>query len=416
MIKELRRKFVLTSMLAVSILLLLLLGAINILNYRSMNEDTDKTLRMLSSYEGDVSNLEQRPEQREDNLPPVRFGMEGKNNYDAFLSSNFFVVRFAGSGEATYVDTRRTSAVSEDEAQSLAKEVCESGKDSGKSGRYKYLMTDSKNVGGKVVVFLDVSDEYISSVRVLLLSIGMGILFWLLILLLVILMSKKAIEPVAESIEKQKQFITNAGHELKTPIAIIQSNTEAMELYNGESKWSRNIKDQAIRLTNLVQNLLVLSRLDEQMPGQMEEVRFSELVTTFLNQFRQSFEERNIALHMEIPSGIRIHAYKAQIEQLISIFMDNAVKYANENGTVEVRLEKRAKHVIFEIENTCEQLPDVMPQKLFERFYRGDTSHNQKSGGYGIGLSMAKSIAEQNKGTITAKYSGNNRICFTVRF
>ena len=415
MIKELRRKFVLTAMLAVSILLLLLLGAINILNYRSMNEDTDKTLRMLSSYEGDASNLEQRPEQREDNLPPVRFGMEGKNNYDAFLSSNFFVVRFAGSGEATYVDTRRTSAVSEDEAQSLAKEVCESGKDSGKSGRYKYLMTDSKNVGGKVVVFLDVSDEYISSVRVLLLSIGMGILFWLLILMLVILMSKKAIEPVAESIEKQKQFITNAGHELKTPIAIIQSNTEAMELYNGESKWSRNIKDQAIRLTNLVQNLLVLSRLDEQMPGQMEEVRFSELVTTFLNQFRQSFEERNIALHTEIQSGIRIHADKAQIEQLISIFMDNAVKYANENGTVEVHLEKKAKHVIFEVENTCGQLPEVPSQKLFERFYRGDASHNQKNGGYGIGLSMAQSIAEQNKGMITAKYSGNNRICFTVR-
>ena len=416
MIKELRRKFVLTSMLAVSILLLLLLGAINILNYRSMNEDTDKTLRMLSSYEGDVSNLEQRPEQREDNLPPVRFGMEGKNNYDAFLSSNFFVVRFAGSGEVTYVDTSRTSAVSEDEAQSLAKEVYENGKDSGKSGRYKYLVTDSKNANGKVVVFLDVSDEYISSVRVLLLSAGMGVLFWLLIFLLVILMSKKAIEPVAESIEKQKQFITNAGHELKTPIAIIQSNTEAMELYNGESKWSRNIKDQVIRLTNLVQNLLVLSRLDEQMPGQMEEVRFSELVTTFLNQFRQSFEEKNIVLHTEIPSGIRIHADKAQIEQLISIFMDNAVKYANENGTVEVRLEKRAKHVIFEIENTCDSLLEVMPQKLFERFYRGDTSHNQKSGGYGIGLSMAQSIAEQNKGTITAKYSGNNRICFTVRF
>ena len=416
MIKELRRKFVLTAMLAVSILLLLLLGTINVLNYNSMNEDTDKTLQMVSNYEGDANNLEQRPEQREDNPPPVRFGMEGKNNYDAFLSSNFFVVRFTGSGEVTYVDTRRTSAVSEDEAQSLAKEVCESGKDSGKSGRYKYLMTDSKNVGGKVVVFLDVSDEYISSVRVLLLSIGMGILFWLLILLLVILMSKKAIEPVAESIEKQKQFITNAGHELKTPIAIIQSNTEAMELYNGESKWSRNIKDQAIRLTNLVQNLLVLSRLDEQMPGQMEEVRFSELVTTFLNQFRQSFEERNIALHTEIQSGIRIHADKAQIEQLISIFMDNAVKYANENGTIEVYLEKKAKHVIFEIENTCEQLPDVMPQKLFERFYRGDTSHNQKSGGYGIGLSMAKSIAEQNKGTITAKYFGNNRIGFTVRF
>lgn len=416
MIKELRRKFVLTAMLAVSILLLLLLGAINVLNYNSMNEDTDKTLQMVSNYEGDANNLEQRPEQGEDNPPPVRFGMEGKNNYDAFLSSNFFVVRFGGSGEATYVDTSRTSAVSEDEAQSLAKEVYENGKDSGKSGRYKYLVTDSKNANGKVVVFLDVSDEYISSVRVLLLSAGMEVLFWLLIFLLVILMSKKAIEPVAESIEKQKQFITNAGHELKTPIAIIQSNTEAMELFNGESKWSRHIKEQTARLTGLVQNLLVLSRLDEQLPKQMEEVRLSELAINFSDQFRQSFEERNITLQTEIEPEITIQADKNQIEQLVSILLDNAVKYASENGAVHVRLSRKAKHVSLEIENTCDSLPEVPPQKLFERFYRGDASHNQKSGGYGIGLSMAQSIAEQNKGTITAKYSENNRICFIVRF
>lgn len=416
MIKELRRKFVLTAMLAVSILLLLLLGAINVLNYNSMNEDTDKTLQMVSNYEGDANNLEQRPEQGEDNPPPERFGMEGKNDYDAFLSSNFFVVRFDGNGEVTYMDTSRTSAVSEEEAQNLAQEAYDSGKDSGKSGRYKYLVTDSKNASGKAVVFLDESDEYISCVRVLLLSIGMGILFWLLILLLVILMSKKAIEPVAESIEKQKQFITNAGHELKTPIAIIQSNTEAMELFNGESKWSRHIKEQTARLTGLVQNLLVLSRLDEQLPKQMEEVRLSELAINFSDQFRQSFEERNITLQTEIEPEITIQADKNQIEQLVSILLDNAVKYASENGAVHVRLSRKAKHVSLEIENTCDSLPEVPPQKLFERFYRGDASHNQKSGGYGIGLSMAQSIAEQNKGTITAKYSENNRICFTVRF
>ena len=125
MIKELRRKFVLTAMLAVSILLLLLLGAINILNYRSMNEDTDKTLQMVSNYEGDANNLEQRPAPEEDNPPPERFGMEGKNDYDAFLSSNFFVVRFDGNGKVTYMDTSRTSAVSEEEAQNLAQEAYE---------------------------------------------------------------------------------------------------------------------------------------------------------------------------------------------------------------------------------------------------------------------------------------------------
>lgn len=416
MVKELRRKFVLTAMLAVSVILLFLLGAINFLNYKSMDEDTDKTLKILSNYEGDAENLEQKPGLENQNRPPERFGMEGKNDYDAFLSSNFFVVRFDGDGNAIFADTSRTSTVSEEEAKSMAGDAFENGNGIGKSGRYKYMVADSRNVSGKVVVFLDESDEYLACVRVLFLSIGIGLITWILMLLMVILMSKKAIEPVAESIEKQKQFITNAGHELKTPIAIIQSNTEAMELYNGDSKWSRNIKEQTARLTELVKNLLVLSRLDEQIRGNLEEVKISELTENIVNQFRQSFEAKGISVICDIKSALQIQADKRQIEQLISILMDNAVKYTNDKGEVSVRLEKKAKHVFLEVENTCEQLPEVPPQKLFERFYRGDASHNQKSGGYGIGLSMAQSIAEQNKGNLSARYSDNNRICFTARF
>lgn len=303
MVKELRRKFVLTAMLAVSVLLLFLLGAINFLNYKSMDEDTDKTLKILSNYEGDANNLEQKPGPENQNRPPERFGMEGKNDYDAFLSSNFFVIRFDGDGNAIFADTSRTSTVSEKEAKSMAGEAYANGNGIGKSGRYKYMVSDSRNVSGKVVVFLDESDEYLACVRVLFLSIGIGLFTWILMLLMVILMSKKAIEPVAESIEKQKQFITNAGHELKTPIAIIQSNTEAMELYNGDSKWSRNIKEQTARLTELVKNLLVLSRLDEQIRGNLEEVKISELTENIVNQFRQSFEAKGISVICDIKSG-----------------------------------------------------------------------------------------------------------------
>ena len=165
-----------------------------------------------------------------------------------------------------------------------------------------------------------------------------------------------------------------------------------------------------------MKNLLVLSRLDEQIPGNPEEVKISELTENIVNQFRQSFEAKGISVICDIKSTLQIQADKRQIEQLISILMDNAVKYTNDKGEVSVRLEKKAKHVFLEVENTCEQVPEVPPQKLFERFYRGDASHNQKSGGYGIGLSMAQSIAEQNKGSLSAKYTGENRICFTVRF
>ena len=137
MVKELRRKFVLTAMLAVSVLLLFLLGAINFLNYKSMDEDTDKTLKILSNYEGDAENLEQKPGPENQNRPPERFGMEGKNDYDAFLSSNFFVIRFDGDGNAIFADTSRTSTVSEKEAKSMAGEAYANGNGSGKSGRYK---------------------------------------------------------------------------------------------------------------------------------------------------------------------------------------------------------------------------------------------------------------------------------------
>ena len=180
-----------------------------------------------------------------------------------------------------------------------------------------------------------------SYIRVLFLSGGMGIFCWFLMLFIIIFLSKKAIRPIAESIEKQKQFVTNAGHEIKTPLAIILANTEAMELYNGENKWSKNIREQTVRLNGLMKNLLLLAKMDE---GSAEivktEIPLSELLMENAQIYAEPLKLRNITLQTEIHPDIVIQGNRDQFLQLISILFDNALKYTNTNGMVYVRLEK----------------------------------------------------------------------------
>lgn len=414
MIKTLQKKFIITAMTAITVLLVILLGAINVINIVSVSGETARTLRVISESEGDFGKI--KPPTDERKPEPPQENMNGrKNEYDTFMSSNFFVVRFDSNGDEVKTDVSRTSTVSETEAQELAKEIIDSGKTDGKTGKYRFK-TASSSDGGTVAVFLDTSNEMLSYLRVLALSATIGIVCWGLMLLFVVLLSKKAIKPIAENIEKQKQFITNAGHEIKTPIAIIQSNTEAMELYNGESKWSKNIKAQTARLGGLMNDLLFLARMDENA-GKINAVEFraDSLFEKTLGGFIQPIENRGVELQTEIKPDVMLNADPTQIEQLFSILLDNAVKYVDDGGRIFVSLGESDRHVKLEFFNTCTELPDAEPDKLFDRFYRGDKARTQKSGGYGIGLSVARSIVEANRGTITAEYADGG-VRFKIKF
>lgn len=401
-------------MTAITVLLIILLGAINVINIVSVGRETAQTLRVISESEGDFGKI--KPPTSERKPEPPQGNMNGrKNEYDTFMSSNFFVVRFDSDGEVTKTDVSRTSTVSETEAQKLAKEIVDSEKTDGKAGKYRFKITTSSD-GGTVAVFLDTSNEIVSYLRVLALSATIGLVCWGLMLLFVVLLSKKAIKPIAENIEKQKQFITNAGHEIKTPIAIIQSNTEAMELYNGENKWSKNIKAQTQRLGGLMNDLLFLARMDENA-GKINVVEFcaDSLLKKTLDGFMQSIENKSVELKTEIKSDLKLNADPTQIEQLFSILLDNAVKYVDNGGRIYVSLYESDRHVKLEFFNTCAELPDAEPDKLFDRFYRGDKARTQKNGGYGIGLSVARSIVEANRGTIDAEFADNG-VKFKIRF
>lgn len=408
----LQRKFVITAMTAITVLILLLLGTINIANIVMVGKQIDDRLFMISENEGRPENAPAAPDR---GAPAVPFGP--KNDYDAFLSSNFFVVRFDTGGEVVFTDTSRISSLTEEAAIELAQEIYESDTESGRTGRFQYRVKNSRTGTGRVIVFLDTTEDIYSCIRVLFLSAGIGILCWLIMLVFVVLLSKKAIRPIALNIEKQKQFVTNAGHELKTPLAIIQANTEAMELYQGENKWSRNIKEQTIRLNELMKNLLTLARMEENAASlKISEVPLSQLVTETIQSFSQNLELRNISLQTEIQPMVAFRANREHMVQLISVLMDNAVKYTNDGGRIQITLEKNNKRIKMQFRNSCDQLPPVSPDKLFDRFYRADEARTQKSGGYGIGLSVAQSITETYRGKISAVYEDGNTIVFTVRF
>lgn len=375
MIKTLQRKFVITAMTAITGLILLLLGAINTANLVMIGQRLDHTLELLGNTGGDVDNLPPvQPRTPEGKPFPFEIPGAHRNDYDTFMASNYFVVRFNPNEDAVFVDVSRTSTVSEEDAVVLASQVRSNGLSQGKSGWLRYLVKEDFRQG-ITVVFLDTSGERGAFLQVLILSIGVGLSCWGLMLASVIFLSKRAIRPVAENTERQKQFVTNAGHEIKTPLAIIQSNTEAMELYNGENKWSRNIKEQTARLNGLVKELLLLARMDEgAAQSEFTDFSLSDLLSEVLEEFAQPMEAKGLAIHTNIVPEITIHADREQVRHLVSILLDNGVKYANDSGRIDISLEKSEGRVKLCLQNTCLAFPQVPPDKLFDRFYRADTA------------------------------------------
>ena len=409
MIKSLQKKFVVTSMTATGILLLVLCLIFNIVNACSSYNQNKRVLNMLSEKEFSV--LWQIPQEFGSTSsgflqPPMDENMR--------RSSIYFVAYADRNNKVIFIDTNQTAGVTREEAFEIAQNTVTNGKLSGKTGAYRYKAVKTQNDIGTAYVFLDTSQEHGRIIRTMFISAVAAIFCFGLMLLLTVALSKKAIAPIAENIEKQKNFVTDAGHEIKTPLAIILANTEALELYNGETKWTKNIKEQTNRLSYLMQDLLSLSRLDN-TPGEKitEPVSFSEITSKTVDMFRESAEMKSITINENIQPDIKITADREHMERLVSVLTDNAVKYSSENSEINVCLFKKDKKTVLTVSNVCDSLPECKSEKLFDRFYRGDSSRNQR-GGYGIGLSAAKAIVELYHGKIYAEYKSGNIITFTV--
>ena len=265
---------------------------------------------------------------------------------------------------------------------------------------------------------MDTSEQAENFRMVLFASIVIAMLCWVILLIIVILLSGKVIRPVLVGIEKQKQFITNAGHEMKTPLAIIQSNNDTMALIHGENKYNVHIRNQTKRLNVLMSNLLTLAKLDEEIPLPMTAVNISEVANELISVYAEDAQAKNLRLHVQIEPDIIMQTNKDSFRQLLTILLDNALKYTSGGGSVRLSVVRDGRHIQITEENTCDPSLEPNPERLFERFYRGDAARTQKneSSGYGIGLSAARAICENFGGKLTAEYPSAETIRFTARF
>lgn len=409
MIAILQKKFIKTAMIAITILLLVLLGAINIINYYSMEDQTDRLLMML--YEN-----EEKPPRP---LPPHK-GLENlfrpHISEDSALSARYFSVVFNENGAIVRSDVSHIAAVTQIEAETYATNAFAQKSFYGKIDEYKYHIIPTQS--GYTAIFLQITPQIIGCLRIVVLSVGIGFLCWCGMLLLVIVLSKRTIRPIAANFEKQKQFVTNAGHEIKTPLSIILANTEALELYQGESKWSQNIRTQTIRLNGLMQQLLLLAKMDETDNLQMtkQELSLSQLLQQSINSFSAPAQLRQIQMQTKIQPNIYFTGNTEYLSQLFSILLDNALKYTNTTGMITITLYQNENGIFLQQSNTCETLEEIDTSRLFDRFYRADRARTQKSGGYGIGLSVAYAIVQAHHGEIQAQIEEPDKITFTIHF
>ncbi|MBR2934615.1 MAG: HAMP domain-containing histidine kinase [Oscillospiraceae bacterium] len=412
MTKALQRRFVRTAMAAITILLAILLSTVNIANIIIVNQQAEKVMSVLTAGRGSYDPSSHRqPKDAERQFPFFR-----RPTPDDMMGARYFYVRFDSAGNILRTNLKHIYAVTDEQARQIAQELY-GGEPSGQYEQFQYQTIPLPEDKGQLVLFLDTSTQQESIVTVLLISLGVGLLCWTAMLLLVTLLSRQAIAPIAENMEKQKQFVTNAGHEIKTPLSIILANTDALELHNGESKWSKNIRAQAIRLNELMKNLLTLARTDEDgttLP--VSEFSMDLLVQEALDIHRTLAQAKKLDVHTEIQPSVTLKGNRDSIMQLVSVLLDNACKYTPDQGTISLRLCTEGNKVYLQVKNTCTEPPEKDLEKLFDRFYRGDAARTQSTGGYGIGLSAARAITQTHGGTITADYNKVEQvISFTVR-
>lgn len=399
MISKLRKKFVLIATGSVLIVLLAILGTANIVNYNSINRSLDKKLDFLMRWGGNF-----------DTLPP---GEHGSLSPEAPFDMRYFSVLLDKDGEVQKVDTGRIAAVSRSEAIKLAKSVFNHRERDGFCKIYKF---DSfKSTDGIMYVFLDAERELDSFYTFLIASIVSSIIGLTAVFFLVLFLSKYALRPISESYEKQKSFITNAGHELKTPITIIDANAEVIEMEYGKSEWTDGIKKQTRRLGELTNKLVMLSRMQEyDTRHESCEFSLSVAVSEAAEPYKAIAEASGKTLNLNIEDEITLVGNEAEIRQLISLLLDNAAKYSNDGGEISLCLKQNGRSREITVTNTVDYVKPGNLNRFFERFYREDSSRNSKTGGFGIGLSVAEAIVKSHKGNIEAFSPDEKTVTFRI--
>jgi len=439
MIRKLRKKFIIAAMVAVFLVLFLLIGAINVLNYRGMVSEADGTLDILAQNNGSFPGQMFRPEDlppdmappQDANMPPQgaeapppdmappsdmaappEGGWNGPfpdrpgNFGELAYQSRYFTARFDSTGTCTEINLDNLASLTEDEARALAEGVYAQSKEKGFADSYRYRRTETDE-GGTMLLFLNCEREIWTFRSFLYASIGISLLGIAAVFLLLLLFSGQIVRPIAESYEKQKRFITDAGHELKTPITIIQADADVLESELEDqqgSEWIADIRRQTRRLTELTADLIYLSKMEEEsMPRETQVFSLSELVEETAQSFQAIARSQEKDFRLSVTPSLEMAGNEKAIAKLVSILLDNAMKYSPVGGTVSTVLERAGRNARLVVRNSTEEREKGNADHLFERFTREDRSRNSETGGFGLGLAIAKAVTETHHGKIHAE-------------
>lgn len=409
MIQKLRIRFVTLAMSTLLTVLLVILGGINITNYSGIVSEADRVLTTVS----------ENPERSSKNRNPLGKGVNGlfgQLSPEAHYNNRIFSVILAPDGTVLETDLKSDALVEASEAAALAARVFAKASDIGFMSIYRFR---KQNDGGTIrVLFLDCGREIASFRRFLLTSLFLSALGLLLIFAIVVYFSGRIVRPFAESYEKQKQFITDAGHELKTPLAIIQADADVLEMELGENDWLADIQDHIRQLSSLTSDLVSLARMEEGGTSlQILEIPVSDVICEAAESFQGLAQAQGKALSVSVEPMLSMEADEKSLRQLISILLDNALKYSPEGSSIQLALQQHSRQLKLTVINTSSlPLPEGNADILFERFYRADASRNSRTGGHGIGLSIAKAIVTAHYGSIHASVLHQTQLQITALF
>ena len=406
MIRKLQRRFIRIALIVLAVAMVLVVGIVNAANWFSVRGELAETLSFLA---------ENSAMSREE----MGGRMEGRNRHARNLvsESRWFSVFLDRDGAVRNINLANIPELDVQTASELAVQaVSRGGAGSAFLQDYLYAVQDNPR-GGQTVPFLNCETK-LAAVRTLALISGLACLGGILLAwLLVTLFSRKAIEPTIRGMEQQKQFITNASHELKTPLTVISTNMELLQMEQPDSQWVKSTQRQTAQMRHLVDELVYLSRMEEEgAPLAMEPLAAAPLVRETAEPFAAMAEYQGKAMSVEAEEGLTLRGDRASMQRLLSTLLDNAVKYAAPEGSIQVSAKAEGRHVLLTVANDVSQpLTEEQCRQLFDRFYRADPSRNKdRQSGFGIGLAIAAAIAEKHGGSISAAMEGG-KLVFTCR-
>lgn len=405
MIRKLRTRLVVVCMLSLLLVIAVILGVVLATSYQGVVSDADRVLALLAENEGEFPVLKEDFDWEA--LGPRRQSQE--LGYEI----RYFSVLLDETGAVVETDTGQIAAVDEETAVDYAVQILAQDTQAGFLKDYRYLIsqegTDTR------VIFLDCGASMVAFRSTLFTSLWVAAVGLAAVLFLILLFSRRLVRPLILGYEKQKRFITDAGHEIKTPIAIIQADSEVLALESGENEWIQDIQHQIRRLSSLTNDLIYLSRMEEdQGRGKFLPLSLSQVVTETAQAFQTMAKSQNKSFTIDVQPGLAMEGEEKALGQLVSVLLDNALKYAPEGGEIALALARQGKYFRLTVENTAQGITKELLENLFDRFYRGDVSRDSSQGGYGIGLSIARAVVQAHRGKISAAAKGEDKLLIAV--